>query len=533
MINNDKQQYKITRRSVIAMLGMMAILPACSDFTKLEPLSALSETAAFTTPATIELAANGVYWAASVGQYEGAAGRGYPFGAAAIEQGEMRGEDMLNVQAFYDITYRALYSPTTANNKNHWEQLYALINQANILIDGVKTAGTNNIISAELAAQYEGEGRFLRALAHHELLIHFCRPFADGSGSQPGVPYREKPIISTGAVQEGLAQGRGTVAEAYTKVLADLDFAEQSLPATRTANAISRATKGAAIALKTRIKLHQQDWKGVIAEGAKLGTDGTGASFSSPIGAYTLEAAPETPFVNYKSNKESIFSIANSAQSNGGVNGALASMFGPSSLAGRDLVATSPNFYNATFWVDGDLRRTRLQTKQASGSYPFAFNYKFREYGVFGDWAPVLRYAEVLLNVAEASSREGNPTKALALLNAVRNRSVPTAAQFTAAPVDLTLAILQERRIELAGEGRRWSDIHRLSQDPTYKVSVGIPAKVEVTQVKTTSYDIVTRPEITGSVAAIPYSDFRFLWPIPFSEISSNATLSKEQNPGY
>jgi hypothetical protein len=121
----------------------------------------------------------------------------------------------------------------------------------------------------------------------------------------------------------------------------------------------------------------------------------------------------------------------------------------------------------------------------------------------------------------------------LALLNAVRNRSVPTAAQFSAAPADLTLAILQERRIELAGEGRRWSDIHRLSQDPTYKVSVGIPAKVEVTQVKTTSYDIVTRPVITGSVAAIPYSDFRFLWPIPFSEISSNATLSKEQNPGY
>jgi len=531
MRNNNT--YKITRRSALAMLGMMAILPACSDFTKLEPLAALSETAAFTTPATIELAANGVYWAAAVGQYEGAAGRGYPFGAAAIQQGEMRGEDMLNIQAFFDFTYRNLYTPTTANNKNHWEQLYALINQTNILIDGVKTAGSNGILSTEQAAQYEAEGRFLRALSHHELLIHFSRPFADGNGSQPGVPYREKPIISTGAVQEGLAQGRGTVAEAYTKILADLDFAEQSLPATRVTNAISRATKGAAIALKTRVKLHQQDWKGVIAEGAKLGTEATGATFTSPVGAYTLEAAPETPFVNYKANKESIFSIANSAQSNGGTNGALASMFGPSSLAGRDLVATSPNLYNAPFWVEGDLRRTRLQVKQNTGNYPFAFNYKFREYGVFGDWAPVLRYAEVLLNVAEAYSRDGNPTKALALLNAVRNRSVPASAQFAAAPSDLTLAILQERRIELAGEGRRWADIHRLSQDPAYKVASGIPAKVEVTQVRTTSYDPVTRPVIAGSVNEVPYSDFRFLWPIPFSEISANETLRTQQNPGY
>jgi len=115
----------------------------------------------------------------------------------------------------------------------------------------------------------------------------------------------------------------------------------------------------------------------------------------------------------------------------------------------------------------------------------------------------------------------------------VRNRSVPAAAQFSAAPADLTLAILQERRIELAGEGRRWPDIHRLSQDATYKVSNGIPSKVEVTQVRTTSYDIVTRPIIAGSVAVIPYTDFRFLWPIPFSEISANETLRTQQNPGY
>jgi hypothetical protein len=39
----------------------------------------------------------------------------------------------------------------------------------------------------------------------------------------------------------------------------------------------------------------------------------------------------------------------------------------------------------------------------------------------------------------------------------------------------------------------------------------------------------------TGALGtvAIPYSDFRFLWPIPQDEINANPTLAKEQNPGW
>jgi hypothetical protein len=508
---------------------------SCNDFTELNPLASLSETTAFTSAANIELAANGMYQAAAIGTYDpgtgAAAGRGYPFGAAAIEQGEMRGEDMINLQTFFDLTYRSLYTTASANNVNHWEQLYALINQANIIISGVQTAGGNGIIASDIATRYEAEARFLRALAHHELLIHFARPFADGKGSKAGVPYREKAINSGEAVSEGLAMSRGTVAESYAKLLADLDFAEANLADTRT-NGIARATKGAAIALKTRVKLHMEDWAGVIAEGAKLGADATTGTFKSTVGGYELEADPETPFANQKSNKESMFSIANSATSNPGVNGALANMLGPSSKGARDLVAMSPNLYNASFWVDGDLRRSKLVVGQTTGNFPFYYTTKYRDYGVFGDWAPVLRYSEVLLNTAEAYARSGNNAQSLALLNAVRNRSVPAEARYTTTPADLLQAILDERRIEFASEGRRWSDIHRLAMDPKYGTS-GIPAKVEVSQVKNTSYDLVGRPTLSGSVAAIPQTDFRFLWPIPVSEISINPTLAKEQNPGY
>ncbi|UHG92361.1 RagB/SusD family nutrient uptake outer membrane protein [Spirosoma oryzicola] len=526
---------KLGKLTAGTLMGTLLLVSSCKNFTELNPLASLSETTAFTSTNSIELVANGVYQAAAVGLYNGAAGRGYPFGSAAIQQGEMRGEDMVNLQAFYDITYRATYTTTSANNVNMWEQLYALINQTNVLIDGVKRAGTGGVLTPTAALQYEAEGRFLRALSHHELLLHFCRPYADGNGSKPGVPYRENPINSIPSVQQGIALGRGTVAETYAKILADLDFAETNLPASRAAVAtsISRATSGAAIALKTRIKLHMQDWAGVISEGAKLGTAATSGTFTSPIGSYKLEASPDVPFTSYSNNAESVFSVANSALSNGGTNGALPGMFGPTSLGGRDLVATSPNLYNAPFWVTGDTRRTLLQIKQSTGSYPFYFNYKYRQYTTRADWAPVLRYAEVLLNVAEAYARQGtNANQGFLLLNAVRNRSVPTAERFTAAPADLVQAILNERRIEFTGEGRRWGDIHRLSLDTKYSTN-GIPAKVEVSQVKATSYDLTTRPMITGIVAAIPYNDYRFLWPIPTSEVSTNPTLAQQQNPGY
>ncbi|GAB3991238.1 RagB/SusD family nutrient uptake outer membrane protein [Spirosoma daeguense] len=530
MIQGLKNPLSLGKVASGTLLGALLLVSSCKNYTELNPLASLSETTAFTSANSIELVANGVYQAAAIGLYNGAAGRGYPFGAASIQQGEMRGEDMVNLQAFYDITYRATYNTTSANNVNHWEQLYALVNQTNILIDGVKKA--TGVITPTAALQYEAEGRFLRALAHHELLIHFCRPFADGNGSKPGVPYRENPVNSTATVQAGLALDRGTVAQTYTKILADLDFAETNLPATRSANGISRATSGAAIALKTRIKQHMQDWAGVIAEGTKLGAAATTGTFTSPIGAYKLEASVETPFTSYQANAESMFSIANSATSNGGVNGALPSMFGPVSLTGRDLVATSPNLYNASFWVAGDTRRTLLQIKQSTGSYPFYFNYKYRQYATRADWAPVLRYAEVLLNVAEAYSRQNNTAQALLLLNAVRNRAVPAAERFTAAPADLTLAILNERRIEFTGEGRRWSDIHRLSLDTKYSTN-GIPAKIDVAQVTAASYDLTTRPVIATRIAAIPYNDNRFLWPIPTSEVSVNPTLAAQQNPGY
>lgn len=535
-------QKKINFKKYIAVSSIVLILASCQKFTELNPRNSLSETTAFTSAANIELVANGMYNTAAIGTYAGGAGRGYPFGAAGIQQGEMRGEDMINIAAFYQITYESLYDPSaaSANMVNMWSNLYALINQTNIFIDGVKKAGASGLITPQAALQYEAEGRFLRALAHHELVINWCKPFADNSGNNPGVPYRETPVTSEATVGDANQLGRGTVALDYTKILADLDFAEANLP-TAGAN-VTRATKGAAIAIKTRVKLHQGDWAGVITEGAKLGTSATSGAYTSPIGNYTLGATPDAPFASFGNNSstERIFSIANSTTSNPGVNGAIAAMFGPADKLGRGLVATSPNLYNATFWPTNDLRRTTLQIQQTTAGARYFFNYKYRDYPTRTDYAPIIRYAEVLLNVAEAYSRTTPlDVRALNLLNAVRNRSVPNATdRYTiasfASDINLTRAILNERRIEFAGEGRRWGDIHRLVLDPNFTTN-GIPGKILINQISGdgSNYNTTTRPMITPQKAGLPYSNFRFIWPIPQAELTANPALNGQQNPGY
>jgi hypothetical protein len=127
---------------------------------------------------------------------------------------------------------------------------------------------------------------------------------------------------------------------------------------------------------------------------------------------------------------------------------------------------------------------------------------------------------------------------ALLYLNMVRDRSLATPAtqSFTAASfannTALLGAILVERRIEFAMEGRRWPDIHRLQFCPYFPIN-GIPQKLANSAVPVAAFTLGTPYAGPYGVAAIPYTDYRFLWPIPQAELDINPTLAAEQNPGW
>ena len=536
----EKTIYNIKRLGVtkvmLATVFFTALtLGGCDKITDLQPNNSFSEETAFSSAARAELAMTGVYDAAQSGFYAGGAVRGYPFGAANTEQGDMRGEDMMNVATFFALTYEGLYDVTTANNQYQWETLFSLVNRANVVIEGVQAAGAANTIAAAKAIEYEAEAKFLRAMAYQELLVHFARPYDHTAGAtHPGVPYRTVAVNTPAKVDEAKSQGRNTVKECYDKMIEDLSFAEANLPPTRTgALKVSRATKGAAIALKVRAYLNMGNWAQVIAESDKIVQGAT--AFTSSIGGYALTASPNGPFATPAANlanTESMFSIENASTDNPGTNGAIGQMYSKS--PGRGLVAISPIIWNAPFWKANDLRRTQLATNNGRAY----FTTKYTDYVTFTDANPIIRYSEVLLSRAEAFARiTPLDPRALALLNAVRNRAVTSVTdQFTIASFisgnSLIQSILDERRIEFLAEGRRWADIHRLANDPVFN-SGGVPAKVAYTGTTFASWNATTPYAGSRSITAIPYSDFRFVWPIPQTETSSNEVLKEQQNPGY
>jgi len=508
----------------ILALGMVS----CNqeEMLDLVPYNQVSETVAFTSPSLIELSVLGMYNAAQIGWYGGIP-RGYPFGAAFVQQGDARGEDVVITAAFFRFTYTNTINPAaTLNNVHHWNDLFRLINRINIIIDGVQTAATNGIITQAVANAYIGEALLLRAFSYHELLIHWARPFRHTTdASHPGVPIHRTPFTTQAAIDQGMATGRSTVREVYDFILADLERAEQYLPirpARAGSFAVSRGTKGAAAALKARIHQHMWNMPGVITEAMKF----------APGGVYhahhTLAADPWTAFVNDYTSTENIFGMENSATNNPGVNGALANMY-----RGRNVVVMSPILWRNPFWLADDRRRgPELIVMPWPGGRPQTN--KYNDAVTFTDLSPMMRLPEVFLNLAEAYARQGDMVNGLLYLNMVRNRSlaVPATQAYTAASfannVELLNAILNERRIELAMEGRRWPDIHRLQQCPHFPIS-GIPAKVAESP---PAAMYTTAPIVLGQ-PGVPYTSHLFLWPIPQDEINSNPTLAAQQNPGW
>ena len=114
-----------------------------------------------------------------------------------------------------------------------------------------------------------------------------------------------------------------------------------------------------------------------------------------------------------------------------------------------------------------------------------------------------IRYADVLLMAAEAFNRQPTPddSKAQAYLNQVRERAFGDSSNNSSATgAALTDAILEERRLELMGEGHRFFDLVRTGR-AAQAIDGFVPGKHD-------------------------------LFPIPFEEIQFSAG-NWSQNPNY
>jgi starch-binding outer membrane protein, SusD/RagB family len=495
-------------------LGLTASLGlgtfSCSeDRLEIQPKTDLASELAFDTPSRVLGQVNNMYDYMKSGSFLGGRYQVY---------GDIRADDFLNRTSNL-VTGAAVWQHTlneASQNDviNLWGSGYAAINQINVFLAGM-AANSSKFTAAPFPANYPAtangfiaEGRLLRALAYYSLLQYYARPYADGNGSKPGLPLRLQAETELG--NNDLA--RSSVAQVYDQILEDLTFAENNLPtvnstaaSTRTLN-IFRAHRNTAIALRTRVLLSMGRYADVVAAADKIVS--ATAPFKATGGvAHELNATLASAFAPEPGGTEMILAFPFTAQDPAGTQNQLAFYFLPNPLGGQEYnlnpagVIANPNF-KAT-----DARLTTLVTRGAGAlaTVPFLNKYTNGTQAAtpYTDAAPVIRYAEVLLNLAEALARTqgGTNTRALDLLNAVRVRSGSdpyTAASFSST-FSIIDAILLERRLEFLGEGLRNGDDMRLLRPIAGK----------------------------STVSAVQPSSTLYIWPIPSSELQTNRAMTR------
>lgn len=452
--------------------------------------TAITDASAFNTAPRILTLVQGLYSTLKNGNLLG--GRYFIYN-------DIRGENFINqtnnaVTAL--DTWNFTVSGTAQEVEGLWTQAYATINQCNTFLDGMATTG-DAVVGSPLAENYHGEARLIRAICYYDLLQLYARPYWDGNGSMPGVPLRLTGITSSGF--NNLA--RSSVDSVYLQIITDLDSAEAELPASYTTatNNIIRAHVNTAIALKTRVYLSMQQYANVITEANKLVP--AAPPFVAPTGVpNALAATIGSVFTTY-TTPESILSMPFETGSDvpGGQNSVGQYYYNGGTLP-TEYSLNPVGVISHTDWTATDARRAFIDTVTSStGAVTYWFT-KFPKGSPYPDWAPVIRYAEVLLNLAEARVETTNAVdpQAVALLNAVRHRSdqatTYTSGSF-ASSADLLSAILEERNIELLGEGFRSADLMRLQ--------MSFPAK--------------------GAAPTVAPTANNYIWPISAIEITDNA----------
>lgn len=490
MKNNIKFPNKLT---ILSLIFTGLFLGGCNeDLLNPVPETIFSDASVFTTKERILQQINGIYDGMKAGTF---------YGGRFIVYHEIRGENYLN-ETTNGVTGFQTWNNTIVSSTNEvaslWAAAYSTINRANVFLEGLE-ANKAVLGDDKLAAGYLAEARFVRAVSYFSLLSLYARPYADGNGSKLGVPLRL--LAEKSGANNDLA--RATVAEVYAQILDDLNFAEQNLPLNYSTAYLNttRAHRNSAIAFKTRVLLHMGRYADVVTEANKIVSAGAPFQASSGV-AHALQADITNVFKTPYTTTESIFSMPFTSLDLPGTQNGLGSYFNPGPRGIGDY-SINPNGLAADpDWKATDARRAFITVNTANNK---PYMSKFPAGPEHLDYAPIIRYSEVLLNLAEAIARtSGVDARAVALLNAVHGRS-DASTQFSAGDFAdanaLVETILKERQIELLGEGFRSLDLMRLLRP--------LPGKANVNPVSP--------------------SQSEYIWPIPDSELAVNKAAV--QNP--
>lgn len=341
------------------------------------------------------------------------------------------------------------FNETVANGvaNNVWNAAYSSIKNANQIIN-------STLASSPVVDELKGEAYAVRALMHFELVRNFATPYTVDQNAA-GVP-----IVTT--YNQSALPPRNTVKEVYTQIISDLTQAATLISLNQGQSLTIKATnytrvmnsefisKFAAKGLLAKVYLTMGDWQNAKATSMDV-VNNSGFSLVSASNYVGFWANPAA-----RTDKtETLFEVSSDLASNLSSD-QLSAFYEQPPTGYGDLWITNDLYgqYSAT-----DVRRNVILIGNNSGNTVY-FNNKYSNTAnpADKDDIKVLRYADVVLILAEADANLNDEVNAKIYLNQVAETRDPSFTGYTSTGAQLKSDIINERRKELAFEGDRYSD---------------------------------------------------------------------------
>jgi len=494
--------------------ALLLALVSCNDFLDKDPTSQISGPTFWKTQKDAELALAGVYSRLNVNtfNFEGV----YSLDIMAGDANE--GAQSLGASSTGSFALGNMEAVSGGLLANIYNECYRGVGSCNFFLANIDKVD----MPESVKTIYKAEVQFLRGLFYFNLVDFYG-----------GVPLYTTPVT----IEEATI-AKSTKEQVYAQILTDLDFAIANLPNTDYSSSGHTVT-GTALALKSRVMLHMSDWTGSAAAAKQVMDEGKFSLFNNYKTMFLAEGQGNNPEIMFSTK---YLNPDNSSQQD--IRVLWHGVWNPrqelrdayESIDGLP-ISTSP-LYNPNNWklnrdprLEENIRAFTDPAIKASGEVVnFAWNgisqtglspvkggnvetlpidYSTRSEQ---DWI-LIRYAEVLLNFAEATNEAQGPTAAVyGAINEVRARP---GVDMPPLPAGLTKELMRnrirnERRVEFAFEGMRYRDIRRWKTAETY---------------------INTLIEPASKIKRVFDPSKHYLFPFPQSEVDINPNLV--QNPGY
>lgn len=476
-----------------------------------------------------------------------------------------------DIAANRDNTPNSLWGMPTAGNVNRfWNEFYTVISRCNYLLDNI---GRIEGASPQAIAETEATARYIRAYSYSVLTQL----------------YGDVPLITTSlALSESFVK-RDDKAKVVDFILDDLEKAAVNLPESNQPNTMKIA-KVAAWGLASRVALYNERWAKAIENATKvMNEEGKQVVLTNDYGSICMRAGKTSKEVlwaiqfNYNdifqetplafrsrmsggfSNRIPVQSLVDSYECTDGLSIDKSPLYNPAKpFENRDprlaktIALPGSVYYGYQFETNKDSLQcwnynvtpaVRVANLDATHTFASFSGYCWRKYAdpteqhaSRSDINPiVLRYAEVLLNFAEAKIESNQlDEQVYTAINKIRTRAGMPVILSGKTKEQLRSVVRKERKVELAGEGVRYFDLLRwkiadkLLNGPCYgRNPKGFLSSAPVIDENgTPDYSKVSNANLMRIIQTrtfVPAANY--LWPIPDIEMQTNKNLT--QNPGY